>query len=476
MQRVSLPTAAWVKPGITVLSVTALTTIGFAGPAAASGSTGAHRLPVPAKSTYRAIVNAIHTGLANHLSPRDILSNQGLPVVAGTGQQATPTFGGGKEVVYVEPQAGTFPAGMTPDLTKVTFNFHQTMSDGVTTQDVDIACNNDSSGPTDPLTPCGNLDAPLQIDQPFTINYNAAGSTLPSGFLPPASVTDTVSSSLPRLGPNFATNFSAHALPPNIPVGCLTVPSSPPVLICSNSITVKVPGAWRPIGLNLTNKATGKPLANTTFALSQGKTKLGTAKTDGSGHLTFPGIYQGGNFGLTQKTSPTGFAPLGAPLAVKVPAVTKASDAGKEYDVHVKLAPLPPTAVNDSTSTAENKAAVVKVLHNDTAVSAPLTIASVGKAHHGTAVANPDGTVTYKPNTGFSGTDTFTYAVRNALGGTDTATVTVTVIRTGVLGDRLAMTGQASWIEAELGTGALSLGGLLLFAGRRRRYGRQRAH
>jgi hypothetical protein len=476
MQRVSLPTAAWVKPGITVLSVTALTTIGFAGTAAASSPASTRPHPLPANSTYRAIVNAVNSGMAAHMSPRDIQSFQGLPVVAGTGQQATPVFGGGKEVVYVEPKPGTFPAGMTPDLTKVTFGFHQTMNDGTTTQDVDIACDNQSSGPTDPLTPCGNTSAPLQIDQPFTINYDGAHSTLPSGFLPPASVTDTISSSLPPISPSFVSNFRPNALPTNIPLGCAAIPNTPPLLFCNKTITVQVPGAWRPIGLDLTNKATGKPLANTTFALSQGKTKLGTAKTDGSGHLTFPGLYQGGNFGLTQKTSPTGFAPLGTPLAVKVPAVTKASDAGKEYDVHVKLAPLPPNAVDDSTSTSENKAAVVKVLGNDTAVSAPLAIASVGKAHHGTAVANPDGTVTYKPNNGFSGTDTFTYAVRNALGGTDTATVTVTVVRTGVLGDRLAMTGQASWVEAELGTGAVLLGGLLLLAGRRRRYDYQHAH
>ena len=36
---------------------------------------------------------------------------------------------------------------------------------------------------------------------------------------------------------------------------------------------------------------------------------------------------------------------------------------------------------------------------------------------------NPDGTVSYTPPAGFTGTDTFTYTVSDGAGGTDTATV-----------------------------------------------------
>lgn len=467
MQRVNVPTAAWLKPGITVLSVAAIATVGFAGPANASGTSPR---PTVSKSTYRAIVEAIHTAGAKNMSPRDILSFEGIPVVAGTGQSATPQFGAGKEVVYVEPKPGTFPEGTTPDLSKVTFNFHQTQSDGTTTQDVDMPCANESSGPDDPYTPCVNEVAPLQLDQPFTIAYDAAHSTLPSGFLAPADTTDSVSSSLPPidLGSLDRASFAAHAIQaPSM--GCTTIPIQPPLTFCNKSITIQVPGAWRPIGLNLTNKATGAPLANTTFVLKRGSTKLGTAKTNSHGHLTFPGVYQGGNFTVTQQNSPAGFAALGAPVKVAVPAVTKVADAGKEYDARVKLAPLPPNAIDDATSTAQNKAKVVKVLGNDAAVTAPLAITSVGAPAHGMAVANPDGTITYTPAAGFAGTDTFTYAVRNALGGTDVATVTVTVVRSQVLGDRLAMTGQASSVEAELGLSSLLVGGLLLLASRRRR-------
>ena len=46
---------------------------------------------------------------------------------------------------------------------------------------------------------------------------------------------------------------------------------------------------------------------------------------------------------------------------------------------------------------------------------------------NGTVVVNSDGTFTYTPNTGFSGTDSFTYTIRDADGDTSTSTVAVRV-------------------------------------------------
>ncbi len=48
-------------------------------------------------------------------------------------------------------------------------------------------------------------------------------------------------------------------------------------------------------------------------------------------------------------------------------------------------------------------------------------------APNGTVAINPDGTITYTPNTNFNGTDTITYTISDGNGGTSTATVTVTV-------------------------------------------------
>jgi hypothetical protein len=46
---------------------------------------------------------------------------------------------------------------------------------------------------------------------------------------------------------------------------------------------------------------------------------------------------------------------------------------------------------------------------------------------NGTAEVNADGTVTYTPNTGFTGEDNFVYTVEDGLGGSAEATVTIMV-------------------------------------------------
>jgi VCBS repeat-containing protein len=49
---------------------------------------------------------------------------------------------------------------------------------------------------------------------------------------------------------------------------------------------------------------------------------------------------------------------------------------------------------------------------------------------NGLVTVNADGSFTYTPDSGFTGTDTFTYAANDGLGGSDTATVTITVSET----------------------------------------------
>ncbi|NYE38606.1 PKD repeat protein/type 1 glutamine amidotransferase [Nocardioides cavernae] len=88
-----------------------------------------------------------------------------------------------------------------------------------------------------------------------------------------------------------------------------------------------------------------------------------------------------------------------------------------------------PVAVDDTATTAQDTAVGVKVLANDTdADGDALSVQSVTKPAHGTAVAGADGTVTYTPAAGWSGTDTFDYVVSDGTD-SDTGTVTVTVTK-----------------------------------------------
>ncbi len=87
-----------------------------------------------------------------------------------------------------------------------------------------------------------------------------------------------------------------------------------------------------------------------------------------------------------------------------------------------------PAAVDDSATTDEDVAVIIDVLANDSDIDLDtLSVASVGIASNGTIVINGDNTVTYTPNAGFSGADSFIYTTNDGNGGTDTGTVDVTV-------------------------------------------------
>ncbi|ETA51637.2 type I secretion protein [Rhodobacteraceae bacterium PD-2] len=89
---------------------------------------------------------------------------------------------------------------------------------------------------------------------------------------------------------------------------------------------------------------------------------------------------------------------------------------------------LPPVAIDDTASTVEGTPVSLDPIANDTDPEGEtLSLDSVGAASNGTVTVNADGTVTYTPNDGFTGTDSFTYEVVDPTGLGDTGPVTVTV-------------------------------------------------
>jgi glycerol uptake facilitator-like aquaporin len=88
-----------------------------------------------------------------------------------------------------------------------------------------------------------------------------------------------------------------------------------------------------------------------------------------------------------------------------------------------------PFAFDDTASVDANNAVVIPVLDNDSDGDGDvLVVDSITQPANGTAVTNPDNTITYIPDSGFSGVDTFTYTISDGNGGIATATVTVTVM------------------------------------------------
>ena len=88
-----------------------------------------------------------------------------------------------------------------------------------------------------------------------------------------------------------------------------------------------------------------------------------------------------------------------------------------------------PTAFADTATTAVDTAVIEDVLANDSDpdTTDTLSVSAVTQATSGTVVDNGDGTVTYTPDGGFIGLDSFTYDISDGNGGGDTATVSVTV-------------------------------------------------
>ena len=93
----------------------------------------------------------------------------------------------------------------------------------------------------------------------------------------------------------------------------------------------------------------------------------------------------------------------------------------------------PPIAGDDTAATAEGTAVVINVLGNDSDVDGDtLSLTAVTDPASGEATINTDGTVTYNPDSGFTGIDTFSYTAGDGSGFTTTANVTVTVIAGGI--------------------------------------------
>ncbi|GAA4594007.1 putative repeat protein (TIGR01451 family) [Actinoplanes octamycinicus] len=96
--------------------------------------------------------------------------------------------------------------------------------------------------------------------------------------------------------------------------------------------------------------------------------------------------------------------------------------------VTVLVANAPPVVADVVTSTAYRTAKPLPVLAGAADPNGdPLSVIGATDPAHGVVVRNPDGTLTYMPDAGWSGSDSFTFTVGDNRGGTDTGTVTVVV-------------------------------------------------
>lgn len=128
------------------------------------------------------------------------------------------------------------------------------------------------------------------------------------------------------------------------------------------------------------------------------------------------------------------YLPLPGFTGLDTIAIYGCNDAGQCDTIHINVhvGCTEPTAINDVLSmTSGQTTATIPVLDNDSDICGnPLTVNLLNQPAHGIATANADGTITYTPNAGYSGTDVFTYesCTPCATGPVcDEATVTITI-------------------------------------------------
>ena len=89
----------------------------------------------------------------------------------------------------------------------------------------------------------------------------------------------------------------------------------------------------------------------------------------------------------------------------------------------------PPVANDDNTETTINTPIAIPVLINDSDPDGDIITVTtiITPPANGTVVINPDGTITYTPDTDFAGSDSFVYEICDPSGLCDTATVTIEI-------------------------------------------------
>ncbi len=119
----------------------------------------------------------------------------------------------------------------------------------------------------------------------------------------------------------------------------------------------------------------------------------------------------------------------------------------------------PPAAGNDSYSSVANTiltTAAPGVLANDADpdTPGPLRAVLVSNPSHGTVALSANGSFTYTPAAGFSGTDSFTYRATDGVASSNIATVTITVTAANVAPTISNITDRA--IDVNTSTGAIA--------------------
>ena len=298
--------------------------------------------------------------------------------------------------VHATPDTFTYSGTATQTVGNVLTNDTVSGTTSATTSNVTISQVSTPTGSVVPRIDTTNGDVIVPNNTPagiYTITYQICTVATPT-----ACATATVQVTVPAATPTP------------------TVQATPDTFTYSGTAT-------QTVGNVLTNDTVSGTTSATTsnVTISQVSTPTGAVvpRIDTTnGDVIVPNNTPAGIYTITYQicTVATPTACATATVQVTVPAATPTPT-------------IAPIAVDDRATTPLNTPIVVNVLANDT-LNGATTPNVVANPANGTVIVNLDGSIEYRPNTGFIGTDTFVYELCNPQGNCDSATVTIEVINT----------------------------------------------
>ena len=361
----------------------------------------------------------------------------------------------GTVVPYLTPATGNvvIPAGTATGTYTITYRICEKDQTGTPTTNCDTATV--TVNVTSPIvTPIPTVQA-----TPDTFTYSGTATQTVGNVLTNDTVSGTTSATTSNVTisqvstptgsvvPRIDTTNGNVIVPNNTPAGIYTITYqictvATPTACATATVQVTVPAATptptvqatpdeftysgtatQTVGNVLTNDTVSGTTSATTsnVTISQVSTPTGTVvpRIDTTnGDVIVPNNTPAGIYTITYQicTVATPTACATATVQVTVPAATPTPT-------------IAPIAVDDRATTPLNTPIVVNVLANDT-LNGATTPNVVANPANGTVIVNADGSIEYRPNTGFTGTDTFVYELCNPQGNCDSATVTIEVINT----------------------------------------------
>ena len=298
--------------------------------------------------------------------------------------------------VHATPDTFTYSGTATQTVGNVLTNDTVSGTTSATTSNVTISQVSTPTGTVVPRIDTTNGDVIVPNNTPagiYTITYQICTVATPT-----ACATTTVQVTVPAATPTP------------------TVHATPDTFTYSGTATQTVGNVLTNDTVNGTTSAT---TSNVTISQVSTPTGAVVPRIDTTnGDVIVPNNTPAGIYTITYQicTVATPTACATATVQVTVPAATSTPT-------------IAPIAVDDRTTTPLNTPIVVNVLANDT-LNGATTPNVVANPANGTVIVNLNGSIEYRPNTGFTGTDTFVYELCNPQGNCDSATVTIEVVNT----------------------------------------------